>query len=194
MPSLTIHGRQVERASSALPLPMEHRSWASVAELAWLEAQIAAVELADTERRIVALERRLIDAAAWFSTREPNHPHWDAAERRRAGIAHEQRGCEAILPLIARRCWVGCCDLWVALFMGDMTLQQRIAWREAQNGPQGSLRRPQDIWATVAGDRSAPGVWPPDDRLWWVETRPRRVELWHIPEMRELLKAKGLAA
>lgn len=193
MPSLTIHGATITPTSTAFvhPLPMEHPNWQSVADLAWLEARIAAVEVEDCERAIVQLEQRLVAAEAWFSSREPSHPHWQAALQRQAAIEREQRGMEAVLPLRYRRCWVGCIDLHVALRYG-MTELEAAAWLQThQDAPGGAKRSPASVWTCVAGERSQPGSWPTEERDYWIVHRPRRVELWHLPEMRELLRRRA---
>lgn len=190
MPSLTLHGKTVERTSPALPLPLPSwaRTPAELAEHALLSALAGMLALHACEAEIVEAERRLQAADEWFSTRAPHHPHWDAAEARRNGIAAQQRGMEAVLPLRYRVVFVACGDLHVALEM--LPAAERAAWC-AQNGLGGVPAHPNDIWVVVAGSRAVPGAWPLEDRLWFVEARPRTAELWQIPELRELVKVAG---
>ena len=169
-------GRPADRT---LPPTHPERDWATVAEVAWLDAAVASAEVVDTERAIVANDEHQERGRDWLADNGPEHPQHARGQRKLRDLERFQARLVIARDFGLLRCWTSCRDLYVATQYGSAARH----WMAAEQ-PGVDLSSPFAIWRAVMSERPAPGSWPPEEREHWI-VRPGRIEVWHLEELRD---------
>lgn len=188
MPQLRLGGSTVGTQARDVWQPTPGRDYAEVGELAWIDAQLAALHIGDFRRELVEATAAIERADAWFSRNDHTSRHWTEACRRLATWERTAVRFRNLIELTAWRCWVSCCDTFVCL----QYVPEAREWLQSQGVSFGS---PEEIWAHLMGERPTPCAWPwPNDtHEHWVEMRPKQAEVWNLVWMRELLSERKAA-
>lgn len=193
MPSLRLQDRvRPARASATMPaqlaLPDGEGSWEQRAETAWLDAQVASFEIDDVRAELDAVTLRLGRATEWFEAHGREHPLYERAYARRAGLEQEERWIRIRRWSRMQRCWVASKDCWAAL----QQVRDREAWL-AEFAPEvEDASTPVGFWRALQGGRRVPGEWPPVRDEAYV--RAGRIEYWHRDQLAERLDRRRAIA
>lgn len=188
MPALTLHRRDpkaVDQRDPAVFAPRSGCNYALIAETAWVDVQIAAIDILDMTTEAHTISDRLQAGVAWFREHGATNPQYIAAQQLRNRLNGRFDALLLQLRIASVACWFQCCVAYAAL----QHVSNRATWLKDVADDRFDGTSPQGIWLAVLPKIKPAGSWPLESSG-WIERRMSYTEVWAIDERREHLEAR----
>lgn len=191
MPALKLARRDpraVEQRDPAVFAPQAGRCYELIAHTAWVEVQLAALDITEATTEAHSLSGRLQAGVLWFREHGVSSPQYATAKRLRGTLDSRLDALLLQLRITTVACWWNCCVTYAAL----CHVADRARWLVDVAANRFDGTSPHGIWHAVLPTMQPAGSWPIEAEG-WIERRVGFVESWNLDDLHIRLAQRAKA-